>query len=252
MTQQTQALFHHYRAMDTRILLARYRSGGLLPEAEAALLEVLADRGYAMGALEDNGADKIATLRVDETAEAHSFSTNATRSLPLVWRWLRRKVATVALWARGRARLRETWMQVARFGLLAACLWSAQLASLFGLGLFVTANVFCDSGPQVRCFYMGLRFLEVGMIADVLLILTIIALLFPKKWIAWYLKAVPVLSLAICVAAIHWYRILPMFCAKAVELSSLIALLAIAYLILSRKSVLAPAITVSPFRRPGQ
>lgn len=33
--------------MDTRALLARYRAGGLLPEAEAALLEVLADRGYA-------------------------------------------------------------------------------------------------------------------------------------------------------------------------------------------------------------
>ena len=44
MSEQTQAFFHHYRAMDTRILLARYHRGGLLPEAEAALLEVLATR----------------------------------------------------------------------------------------------------------------------------------------------------------------------------------------------------------------
>ncbi|MEO7050819.1 MAG: hypothetical protein ABI128_04065, partial [Rhodanobacter sp.] len=130
---------------------------------------------------------------------------------------------------------RETWAQVARFGLLAACVWSMQLATLFGIGLFVVANVFCDSGPRVACFHAGLSFLGIGAAADVLLIPVMVALLFPKKWSAWYLKAFPVLSLAVCVAAIHWYRVLPMFCGKAAGLSALIALLAAAYLILARK-----------------
>lgn len=237
MTGQTQAFFHHYRTMDTRVLLARYRSGGLLPEAEAALLEVLADRGYTVEASENKDADGIAAPRIDETAEAHSFSMRARPSLSVAGSWLKQKVAAVALHSKDRVRLRETWVQVARFGLLAACLWSAQLATLFGFGLFVTANVFCDSGPEAKCFYMGLRFLEVGMAADALLLPAMVALLFPKKWIAWYLKLVPPLSLAVFGASIHWYRMLPMFCLKAAELSALIAFLAAAYLILSPKNV---------------
>lgn len=56
MSERTQDFFHQYRLMNTRILLARYRSGGLLPEAEAALLEVLADRGYGPEALESHSA----------------------------------------------------------------------------------------------------------------------------------------------------------------------------------------------------
>lgn len=234
LTEQTQAFVHHYRAMDTSILLARYHSGGLLPDAEAALLEVLADRGCAVNALGDKGADGIATSRVDEMVEPHSVSTEARPSLPMAWRWLKRKAVAFALRARERAGLRETWAQVVRFGLLAACVWSVQLATLFGIGLFVVANVFCDSGPRVACFHAGLSFLCVGAAADVLLIPVMVALLFPKKWSAWYLKAVPVLSLAVCVAAVHWYRMLPTFCAKAAELSALIAFLATAYLILSR------------------
>lgn len=234
MTGQKQDFFHHYRAMDTSILLARYHGGGLLPDAEAALLEVLADRGCAVEALEGRGAPGIATSRVDEVADAYSVSIKAKRSLPMAWRWLEIRVAAFALRARERGRLQETWAQVARFGLLAACVWSVQLATSFGLGLFVVANVFCDSGPLAKCFHTGLSFLEVGAAADVLLIPAAVALLFPKKWSAWYLKAVPVLSLAVFIAAIHWYRILPTFSAKAAELSALIAFLAIAYLILSR------------------
>jgi len=234
VSERTQAFFHHYRAMDTRILLARYRRGGLLPEAEVALLEVLADRGCAVEALENKGAAGIATSRVDEVAEAHPVSMKGRPSLAMAWRRLARKVATFALLTKERTRIRETWAQVARFGLLAVCLWSAQLATLFGVGLFVVANVFCDSGPWTKCFHAGLSFLEVGAAVDVLLVPAMVALLFPKKWSASYLKAVPVLSLAVCVAAIHWYRILPALCTKAAELSALITLLGTAYLILSR------------------
>ncbi|MBD8900198.1 hypothetical protein [Rhodanobacter sp. DHG33] len=240
MTEQTQDFFHHYRAMDTRVLLARYRSGGLLPEAEAALREVLADRGCDVEALGGKGADGIATLYVDETAASPSISMKAGGPPPVGWRGLKQKSIAIALQVKEEPFRRETWAQVARFGLLAVCLWAAQLASLFGMGFFVVANVFCDSGPEVKCFHMGLHFLEVGLAADLLLIPAMIALLFPKKWIAWYLKAVPVLSLAVFAAAVHWYRVLPMFCSTAAKLSALIAVLATAYLILSRRSVVVP------------
>lgn len=232
MSERTQDFFHQYRVMDTRILLARYRSGGLLPEAEAALLEVLADRGYAVEALKSQSAAGIARSGLDEVVEAHPVSMRPSQVS--AWRWLARKVAAYASRAKERARLRKTWAQVARFGLLAVCLWAAQLATLFGFGLFVIANVFCDSGPLAKCFYTGVGFLAVGMTADVLLIPAMVALLFPKKWSASYLKAFPVLSLAVCVAAIHWYRLLPAVCGRAAELSASIALLTTAYLILSR------------------
>lgn len=240
MTRQTQDFFHHYRAMDTRVLLARYRSGGLLPEAEAALLEVLADRGYTAEALEDKGAGEAATRCMAEAVEAPWVSMKAARPLPTAWRGLKRKVVATVSRISARVHLRETWAQIARFGLLAACLWSVRLASLFGLGLFVVANVFCDFGPQAKCFHAGLLFFGVGVLADALLIPVVVALLFPKKWLAWYLKLVSVLSLAICVAAIHWNRLLPMFYVTAAELSALIAFLATAYLILSRRPAAAP------------
>jgi len=108
VTEQTQAFFHHYLAMDTRALLARYRSGGLLPEAEAALLEVLADRGYAVEALEGKGADEISSVRVNGFAETRSVSMKARRSFSIAWRWLKQKIAVFVVRARERARLRET------------------------------------------------------------------------------------------------------------------------------------------------
>lgn len=239
MAGQTQDFFHHYRAMDTHILLARYRNGGLLPEANAALLEVLADRGHTVEMLKDKVANQITTSSAEGIVEANSVAMKAWRSLPIAGQWLRRKVKIFALLVRERVRLWETWAQVARISLLVVCWWSVLRAGLFGVGLFVIANVFCDSGPLMKCFHMGLHFLEVGGMAEVLLIPIICALLFPMRWIAEYLKAVPLLSLAVFVAAIHWYRVLPMFCATAAELSALIAFLATAYLILSWKSALA-------------
>lgn len=62
--------------------MARYRSGGLLPEARTALLKVLADRGHAVKASEDQGVDEIATLRVNKMVEAHPAATKARPSLP--------------------------------------------------------------------------------------------------------------------------------------------------------------------------
>ena len=241
MTSQKQAFFHDYRAMDTRVLLLRYHGGGLLPDARAALLEVLADRDYAVETLEDKGADEIATIRVNGVLESRSVPERARRSLSMAWRWLKAEAHTFALRAGQGIRLRKTWAQVARIGVLLVCLWSALQASLFGAGGFVAANVFCDSGPWVKCFHMGLRLFGVGVTAEALLIPAILALLFQKKWLAWYLKTVPVLSLLVFAAAIYWYRTLPALFAEVAEQSALIALLVIAYLILSRTSVPVPA-----------
>ena len=119
-----------------------------MPEAETALLDVLADRGYAVEVLEGG----ISSVRVNGFAETRSVSMGRGGRLRQHGVGSQQKVTAFALRARERARLRETWAQVARFGLLAACLWSVQLASLFGIGLFVVANVFCDSGPWVKCF----------------------------------------------------------------------------------------------------
>lgn len=234
MTGQKQDFFHHYRAMDTRVLLARYRSEGLLPEAKVALLDVLADRGYVVEALEGKGANAFPVLSVEDGVEAHSASVEARQSLSAARQSFKRRATAFALQARERAGLRETWVQIVRIALLVVCWWSMLSASLFGVGLFVVANVFCDHEPLAKCFHEGLNFFEVGAAACALLVPAIVALLFTKKWIAWYLKAVPMIALAVFVAAIHWYQILPMFCAKAALLSALIAVLSTVYLILSR------------------
>jgi hypothetical protein len=55
MGQELRTFIDQYTAMDTRLLLQRYRAGGLMPEAEAALLLVLAERGYAGDALPPKG-----------------------------------------------------------------------------------------------------------------------------------------------------------------------------------------------------
>jgi len=197
------------------------------------LLEVLADRGYAAEALKRHSEAGTPASSLGEVIAAHPVSKGP--SLASAWGKPARNVAAFASLAKERARHRETWAQFARFGLLAVCLVAVQLATLFGLGLFVIANVFCDSGPLAKCFHAGLGFLAVGTTADVLLVLAMVAVLLSKKWCASYLKALPVISLVVCVAAIHWYRVLPAVCGRAAELSALIALLTTAYLILSVK-----------------
>jgi len=66
MNAELRALLDRFGAMETHVLLLRYRAGGLLPEAEAALIEVLSDRGYAGEVLEQ----KVAALDVAPQAPA--------------------------------------------------------------------------------------------------------------------------------------------------------------------------------------
>lgn len=68
MNGQSRELLDRFGAMAAHVLLLRYRAGGLLPEAEAALLEVLSDRGYAGEALER----KVAALDVATQPPASS------------------------------------------------------------------------------------------------------------------------------------------------------------------------------------
>ncbi|RUL62228.1 hypothetical protein EKH79_15190 [Dyella dinghuensis] len=47
MDRQSQSFLEQFNAMDTKLLLQRYRVGGLIPEAEVVLLSVLERRGYS-------------------------------------------------------------------------------------------------------------------------------------------------------------------------------------------------------------
>jgi hypothetical protein len=48
MDRESQSFFKQFSAMDTKLLLQRYRAGGLIPEAEVVLLSVLESRGYPL------------------------------------------------------------------------------------------------------------------------------------------------------------------------------------------------------------
>lgn len=61
MKQQQLAFRGQFDAMDTKLLLQRYRQGGLLPDAEVALLSVLEGRGYSREQAEE-------ALRLADTA----------------------------------------------------------------------------------------------------------------------------------------------------------------------------------------
>lgn len=47
MDRQSQSFIEQFSAMDTKLLLQRYQTGGLIQEAEVALLSVLESRGYS-------------------------------------------------------------------------------------------------------------------------------------------------------------------------------------------------------------
>ena len=240
MTGQTQVFFHHYRAMDTSALLARYRSGGLLPEAEAALLEVLGDRGYAVEALVGLGADEIAMPRVDEIVGAHPVSMKASRSLPIVWRCLRRKSVSLTLWATGQARLRETWVQVVRIAVLALCVLLANVAVLFGLGGFLIGNIFCDQGPLWRCFLNGLMALGVGVLCLLILMPVVLALTTRRGRYVWYLRVFPLIPLLIFLVSVHWHEVFPELFTKVATLSALMVLFSSGYAILQQRFLPPP------------
>ncbi|WP_140656449.1 hypothetical protein [Rhodanobacter glycinis] len=63
MNQQQRMFLEQFEAMQTNLLLQRYRNGGLVPDAEVALLSVLEGRGYSRDQIDEAG-------RVGDTAAA--------------------------------------------------------------------------------------------------------------------------------------------------------------------------------------
>lgn len=91
MSSQLRVLLDRFGAMETRVLLLRYRAGGLLPEAEAALLEVLSERGYAGAVLERKATAPDEATRTP-TSSPMAFRVKRShpdlRGFNLALRWL--------------------------------------------------------------------------------------------------------------------------------------------------------------------
>ncbi|MDE2307895.1 MAG: hypothetical protein KGJ97_06335 [Xanthomonadaceae bacterium] len=68
MNQQQRIFVEKFDAMHTNLLLQRYRNGGLVPDAEAALLRVLESRGHSRDQLDDAGRAADAAAARHEVA----------------------------------------------------------------------------------------------------------------------------------------------------------------------------------------
>ena len=237
MSGQTHALLERLRAMETRVLLTRYRAGGLLPEAEASLLEVLAERGHIAEALERKGKEERDALPAIGLDRAHPVSRNGTRPPAIPWQWFEGKVAASALRAGDRTGIRAICTQAVRLGLLMVCGLSVSLTALVGLGGFVIFNVFCDQGPLAKCFFIGLVVLAVSAVVVLALALAILAVSSPTGRFAWYLKVFPLIPLPVFVAAIYWHATIPPLCTRVAVFSGLLMLFSGMHLLLSRGSL---------------
>lgn len=233
MSGKKPAFFQDYRAMDTRVLLLRYRSGGLVPEAQTALLDVLAERGYTSNSLEE-GLHAITKLPTAEPSESRSVPSDGERALSIAE--INRTPPGSGSSTTGWDMTREGWGRIVRLSLLAGCAMLAQLALLAGLVGFGIANVFCDSGPVSKCFRFSLVLLGEGGLGVMVWLPAIAALLWRKKWIAWYLNFLPALFGAVLVGAIHWHRLFPKLLTNVAALSALMVMVVLAsvHLILSR------------------
>jgi hypothetical protein len=60
MNQHQRTFLEQFEAMQTNLLLQRYRNGGLVPDAEVALLSVLESRGYSRERIDE--AERIADI----------------------------------------------------------------------------------------------------------------------------------------------------------------------------------------------
>lgn len=64
MNQQQRKFLEQFEAAQTNLLLQRYRNGGLVPDAEVALLSVLESRGYSRDQIDEAGrAADVAAAR---------------------------------------------------------------------------------------------------------------------------------------------------------------------------------------------
>lgn len=68
MNQQQRKFLEQFEAAQTNLLLQRYRNGGLVPDAEVALLSVLESRGYSRDQIDEAGR------AADVAAERHEVA----------------------------------------------------------------------------------------------------------------------------------------------------------------------------------
>ena len=128
------------------------------------------------------------------------------------------------------------WAKIVRISLLVLSVAAMSQAALFGLGMFVIANVFCDSGPLRKCFYVGLLFLGAGTFMAACVLPAVIALILVRGRLFWYLKVYPVLLMLVGGFAMHWHRAFPAASTRVALMCVVMALLTCAHLFLSKPS----------------
>ncbi|MFC5525005.1 hypothetical protein ACFPPA_04555 [Rhodanobacter ginsengisoli] len=73
MRKEPRSLQEQFDAMDTRLLLERYRRGGLVPDALSALLSVLEGRGFTSDRLNHTEDAREGRHRIDQAVNAQRF-----------------------------------------------------------------------------------------------------------------------------------------------------------------------------------
>ena len=128
------------------------------------------------------------------------------------------------------------WIRIVRMSLLLLNVVAMGQASLFGVGLFVIANVFCDSGPQDKCFHIGLQFLGTGALMAACVLPAIVALISVRGRLFWYLKVYPFLLVLMMVVAMHWHSGFPVETTRVAVMCGVMAVLTCVYVFLSGSS----------------
>lgn len=74
MENRQRSFIEQFDAMPTNLLLHRYKQGGLVPEAAAALLDVLESRGYSREKADEQLrlAETVAVEKLEATEKAHA------------------------------------------------------------------------------------------------------------------------------------------------------------------------------------
>ncbi len=128
------------------------------------------------------------------------------------------------------------WTRIVRISLLVLSIIAMGQAALFGLGLFVIANVFCDSGPLQKCFQTSLFFLGAGMLMAACVLPAIIALISVRGRLFWYLNIYPILLMVAGGLAMYWHQAFSVLGTRAALMCVVMALLTCAHLFLSKRS----------------
>ena len=128
------------------------------------------------------------------------------------------------------------WAKIVRISLLVLSVAAMGQAALFGLGMFVIANVFCDSGPLQKCFHASLLFLGAGTLMAACVLPAIIALVSVRGRLFWYLNVYPIVLMVLGGYAMHWHQVLPTVSTRVALMCVVMALLACGHLFLSGPS----------------